>query len=413
MNKKTAGSVFILLSALVAISALFSANFFLKDFPLSLNDRHVRWLLFPGRYFTADRGEILKTNPELTALDNGVESFSAVKEPGVFRVFCLGGSTTRGWPFHENFSYPKFLSGYLHAALPGRKIEVINAGFHNSDSSSDVSLVNELSGYQPDLLLIYEGRNEVWNYPFHVGRRNAAIRAHLFLLEHLRLYGLLRKWFSKDGMDHADSFKKWAIATVAWPLEDVESHFKSNLAAMLDIASARGARAVFLTQAVVHGDKDEERSVEPANAWLEQFAAERKADLIDLDAVFKKSASPSIELLFPPPAVHPTLDGYCLMAKVVLDGLKARGLPAPANEWRSSAAQPLAACRAAKNGAPAGVGSGYRRAAAVYEGTGKKKEAKRYRALSAQWKLSARVKKASGRFLTGRQIDPQNSRDKN
>jgi hypothetical protein len=114
MRKTLCTGAYVLLSACVALAALLLPNLLLKPLPLPMNDLHLAGLVSPGRYFVADStgaaAGLLRTAPELTRLDNGTETFSAVKGPGKFRIFCVGGSTTRGWSFHKELSYPLLLA---------------------------------------------------------------------------------------------------------------------------------------------------------------------------------------------------------------------------------------------------------------------------------------------------------------
>src|SRR5262249_14883562 len=55
-----------------------------------------------------ERG-MLTTDPLLVRADNTVRSFSAHKAPNALRMFCVGASTTAGWPFHQRSGYPHWL----------------------------------------------------------------------------------------------------------------------------------------------------------------------------------------------------------------------------------------------------------------------------------------------------------------
>ncbi|MBN2288618.1 MAG: tetratricopeptide repeat protein [Candidatus Glassbacteria bacterium] len=89
------------------------------------------------------------------------QDFAAEKEPGTFRIFTLGGSTTYGRPYKDATSF----SGWLRKLLsrPGGspvRYEVINAGGISYASYRVVVILEELLNYQPDLFIIYTGHNE-------------------------------------------------------------------------------------------------------------------------------------------------------------------------------------------------------------------------------------------------------------
>src|SRR5690606_27658253 len=78
-----------------------------------------------------DGVEVYETNPVKLSHFN-FQSFPAKKQPGTFRIFTLGGSTTYGHPWRDSTSF----SGWLRELLAGidtaaggpRRFEVINAG---------------------------------------------------------------------------------------------------------------------------------------------------------------------------------------------------------------------------------------------------------------------------------------------
>lgn len=87
-------------------------------------------------------------------------TFRARKEPGTYRVFCLGGSAAMGWPHEAGDAYPALLRRKLRKLLPGRRVEVLNVG-GNTYASYRVKVVfDEIVEYEPDLILIYSGNNE-------------------------------------------------------------------------------------------------------------------------------------------------------------------------------------------------------------------------------------------------------------
>ena len=61
-----------------------------------------------------------------------LDAFPEEKRPGTFRIFCLGGSTTVGYPYWFNAAFSTFLRTRLTSMFPDRSIEVINLGLHGS-----------------------------------------------------------------------------------------------------------------------------------------------------------------------------------------------------------------------------------------------------------------------------------------
>src|SRR6056297_452172 len=56
------------------------------------------------------------------------QTFDYKKETGTFRIFCLGGSTTAGFPYEMTVPFPQQLKFMLQENLPGKHFEVINLG---------------------------------------------------------------------------------------------------------------------------------------------------------------------------------------------------------------------------------------------------------------------------------------------
>lgn len=82
-----------------------------------------------------------------------------------FRVFCLGGSTTGG-PF------PAILNELLIRSEVNRAVEVVNLGIITFNSYQVLDIVKRLPEYDPDLLIIYMGHNEIYG-PLGVGSKVA------------------------------------------------------------------------------------------------------------------------------------------------------------------------------------------------------------------------------------------------
>ena len=139
------------------------------------------------RYFSSD---------EVNVPDARGEAFAFHKTPNTYRIFCLGGSTTAGWPYQHNAGFPSQLQARLSLLFPERNFEVINVGISAINSYSVLDFTGELLRYQPDLFLIYMGHNEFYGALGAGSTRSIAlgrpfIKAYM-RLERLRLVQLLR-----------------------------------------------------------------------------------------------------------------------------------------------------------------------------------------------------------------------------
>lgn len=86
------------------------------------------------------------------------------KSPDVFRIICLGGSTTFGTCANPDTTYPAQLEALFAQSLAGcgKRVEVINAGTMGYNSwHSLLRCRTELDAMQPDLYLVMDGLNDV------------------------------------------------------------------------------------------------------------------------------------------------------------------------------------------------------------------------------------------------------------
>ncbi|MCX5677942.1 MAG: SGNH/GDSL hydrolase family protein [Candidatus Omnitrophica bacterium] len=89
------------------------------------------------------------------------KEFSAEKPDGVYRIFCLGGSSTEGLEVEDGNDYPSILEKKLNAIDLPVRAEVMNAGYMGSTSKTILSLfTNEILRYRPDLITFYEAFND-------------------------------------------------------------------------------------------------------------------------------------------------------------------------------------------------------------------------------------------------------------
>lgn len=84
-------------------------------------------------------------------------SFPAVKAPGTFRVFVLGGSIAQLLAIKRGKGA---LDDALREALPSLKVEVLNCGMAGYDSYREALIEQEILDYEPDLIVFLTGHNE-------------------------------------------------------------------------------------------------------------------------------------------------------------------------------------------------------------------------------------------------------------
>jgi len=89
--------------------------------------------------------------------------FSPDKSSGTYRVFVVGGSTVFGsGSSSDETTISGFLQDRFTKNLPDKNIEIINAGVTGGNSKSNYeAIVNKISQFEPDMVIIYEGWNDL------------------------------------------------------------------------------------------------------------------------------------------------------------------------------------------------------------------------------------------------------------
>lgn len=126
------------------------------------------------------------------------EKFVKDKEAKTFRIFCLGESTTAGFPFDCQVPFPAQLRYLLAQAYPQYQLEVINVGISAVNSFTVVDLLPDILAHAPDLIMIYMGHNEFYGAygsasTISLGQNDGFIRFYL-KLQKLHLVHMLKRF---------------------------------------------------------------------------------------------------------------------------------------------------------------------------------------------------------------------------
>ena len=116
--------------------------------------------------------------------------FTSEKPPGVFRVVCMGGSSTFGYTDRDEETYPCLLQKQFDAHPAALPVEVINSGIpHFNTGHLAAALESEVLSWSPDLITLYEDYNDA-TYPLAENRWQVATRK---LDEYSAAFACLRK----------------------------------------------------------------------------------------------------------------------------------------------------------------------------------------------------------------------------
>ena len=112
--------------------------------------------------FVAER--VTKTSDSATYNSEGFRGPEFLKEKpdNTYRIFALGASTTFGDGNNDNETWPYYLQEIFDVVDLSYNVEVINAGFGSGWSGSETEMIREkILDYNPDMLMIYDGWNDV------------------------------------------------------------------------------------------------------------------------------------------------------------------------------------------------------------------------------------------------------------
>jgi tetratricopeptide (TPR) repeat protein len=203
------------------------------------------------------------------------QRFSPKKEPGTYRVFSVGGSTTYGRPYDDATSFSGWLRELLPECDPSHPWEVINAGGISYASYRVAKLMEELVRYEPDLFIVYTGNNEFLERRTYSAMFDTplAIRWLSSVLGHTRTYSAFQRLLRKDASSGApveaesapgaidgalpaevEALLDKSVGPSAYERDDefrdqVLDHFRYSLDRIVTIAEEAGARVMFVAPA--------------------------------------------------------------------------------------------------------------------------------------------------------------------
>ena len=226
--------------------------------------------------------------PELTP-EAASDAFDVVKKPGAVRIFCLGGSTTAGFPYEINATFPFQLKARLQKEYPNRQVEVINLGISAVNSYTVLDLLPEVLDLQPDLLIIYMGHNEFYGAfgagsTQHLGNNRRLILWYL-KLKRWRLFQLLEKtirWgrgvLSKPQNAAAQPLMQAMAGKQRIPLNDekvriAQANFRENLREIVRESKKQNVKLLLST--LVSNLKDQPPFISAFSRTVDKFSQNR------------------------------------------------------------------------------------------------------------------------------------------
>lgn len=116
-----------------------------------------------------------------------------------FRIFVLGGSTTAGFPYGHNLSFPRILQRRLQDTFPEREIEIMNTAMTAINTYTQLDFMEEILEQKPDAILIYTGHNEFYG-ALGVGSVESLGKHRSIVLTYLNLQQFKTFLLIRDGI---------------------------------------------------------------------------------------------------------------------------------------------------------------------------------------------------------------------
>jgi tetratricopeptide (TPR) repeat protein len=240
--------------------------------------------------------------------------FPVKKDPGTFRIFCLGASASAGWPHPSQEIYSSYLQEALQRAYPDRKIEVINVSAHAYPTYRIRLILQDVLELEPDLVIIYSGDNEF------IEPRSYSVEAHWYdplaeFANHWRLYRVLRgtpvarRWFPENTLpsERLAIARGNLLAQIAPKVrsdpkqfERAKEHYAFSIESMVASAQEMGVPVILVATPVNLLDwhpnvSDQELTGDALVRWQEHYtkgqAALLKGDADAAVSEFKLAAS--------------------------------------------------------------------------------------------------------------------------
>ena len=180
-------------------------------------------------------------------------TFSVERDPNVVRVYVLGGSAAQGFP-HKNHGVDRVLAAQLRAALPSRKIEVINTAMTSVNSHVVYAVANSIPEDSADFAVILMGNNEVVG-PYGPGTFNQNFLGNISLIRGIQALKRTRTWQALDSLimrfSHTDAMEEleWEgmqmFTNNGVPHDDprmqsVYGHYEDNLTDIIETLRDKG-----------------------------------------------------------------------------------------------------------------------------------------------------------------------------
>jgi lysophospholipase L1-like esterase len=207
---------------------------------------------FPPHYVLQGAAGQASEQASINALGFRGPEFQARKPEGVFRVICLGESSTFGFRNSDVGTYPFQLEQLFRGPPEGATVEVINAGFPYYNTGSMLALMREeLLDYSPDVLTLYSAYNDA-GWPLAVGTLSRTV---FWIQQHSITSILMKKYILTDQFVLQVQRtlrrilpKNTDYAEFEAQLERISTRYQENVRAIIALAKSKDIPIILIKQ---------------------------------------------------------------------------------------------------------------------------------------------------------------------
>jgi tetratricopeptide (TPR) repeat protein len=194
-----------------------------------------------------------------SSLDIGAREITLTQERSAesIRVYILGGSAAMGFPL-KNHGLDRLLAAQLRAALPSRKVEVINTAMTSVNSHVVYAVAESIPEGSADFAVVLMGNNEVVG-PYGPGTFKQNFLANITLIRGIQALKRTRIWQALDGLiqkvkptdamqdlkwEGMQMFSNQSVPHNDPRMDSVYSHFEDNLTDTIETLRSKGIHVV-------------------------------------------------------------------------------------------------------------------------------------------------------------------------
>ena len=221
------------------------------------------WYTLNSRFDEPYFGQVDLSGPE-------ERPFQMPKPRDVRRILVVGGSTVVGFPYPSDLAFPRHMEAALSAQSDGAEtIEVLNAGITAMNSSTEVAVVQEGLGADPDAIIVYTGHNEFYGpggVASSAGRLNPVWYRLAARCRRLYLVQAFRRW-TKPRMPPTDLLESLPgdvhIGLESEAFQNGIARFDDNLTEMAKLAARSNVPIVFVSPVANEHDQPPIENLRP------------------------------------------------------------------------------------------------------------------------------------------------------